>query len=245
MNIDFTSKKALVLAGSQGLGKQVAKQLAVNGAKVVICARNSETLFSAANEIGAIPIQTDLSIPNNVESLVEEAQRQLGGIDILVTNTGGPPKTNVTDADLTQWVESFNSIFLSASIAARMVAGEMVKRKSGRIIFMSSIASKEPVPGLVLSNSLRAALLSFSKTLSNELAHTGVTVNCVLPGYIHTKRLGELGLDLNRLADSIPMKRLGRSEEFANVVSFLASDLASYITGQAISVDGGMTKAMI
>ena len=242
MKIEFNNKKVLVLAASQGLGKEIAHTFSKNGADVVICSRNFKKLSATALEIGATPIQVDLSNPNEIEDLIYKTKEILGRIDILVTNTGGPSQTTFMNTDIVSWEDNFNSLFLSASLATKYVMKEMLNNGWGRVIFLASIAAKEPVNGLIFSNSLRAGLVSLAKTISDEVAETGITVNCVLPGYIRTSRLEELGIDLEEFSKSIPMKRLGTPSELANAVAFLASDLASYITGQTLSVDGGMTK---
>ncbi|MEA1910152.1 MAG: SDR family oxidoreductase, partial [Spirochaetota bacterium] len=158
---------------------------------------------------------------------------------------GGPPKADFKDTDESLWTESFKNIFLSVTNTVKLVLPSMKENSWGRIIMIASMTAKEPLPGLILSNSIRAGLLGLSKSVSSEVAGKGVTVNVILPGYIETQRLRDLGLDLDALGSTIPVGRVGQPEELGALAAFLASEQASYITGQVIAVDGGYTRGIL
>jgi 3-oxoacyl-[acyl-carrier protein] reductase len=263
MNTGLGGKCAIVCAASKGLGRASALALAREGARVVMCARTAGPLEAAADRIrsetGAfvVPVVADVSRADDVDRLIARAVDELGGIDILVTNTGGPrsgPFEAMTDAD---WRESFDSLVMSAVRLCRGVIPHMRQRGGGRIIHVTSVSVKQPVEGLVLSNALRAAVTGLSRTLANELAPEGILVNCVAPGYTRTDRVVELAdataaregttadAVQQRMEAGIPMKRLGRPEEFGDVVAFLASDRSSYVTGTTLQVDGGYVRSLL
>ena len=252
---------AFVAAGSKGLGRAVAEELAAEGASVAICARGSAALQTAAAAIrgrgGRVhAVLADVASPEALTEALAESARALGPIDILVTNSGGPPAGKFETLSAEQWDQAARVLLTSAVTAARAVLPGMRERKWGRILNVASIAAKQPVDGLMLSNSLRAAVLAFARTLANEVAADGVTVNNLLPGYTRTERVVELsehlakteGIDIaatyGRWEREIPMGRLGEPREFAALAAFLASDRASYITGQTIAVDGGWIKSV-
>ncbi|MCK5675066.1 MAG: SDR family NAD(P)-dependent oxidoreductase, partial [Spirochaetales bacterium] len=210
MDLGISGKTAFVLGGSSGLGFGVASELSKNGVKVAICGRNKEKLENAAKKIGAVPIVGDLTISSEIPKMIKEVNKILGSIDILVTNTGGPPKADFNDADESLWKESFQNIFLSVTNTVERVLPSMKDKGWGRIIMIASMTAKEPLPGVILSNSIRAGLLGLSKSVSTEVAGKGVTVNVILPGYIETQRLRDLGLDLDGLGSTIPAGRVGQ-----------------------------------
>jgi 3-oxoacyl-[acyl-carrier protein] reductase len=228
-----------------------------------MCARTVGPLEQAGRDIfketGAevVAVPTDLSEPDDVERLVETAKADFGRIDILVTNTGGPPPGPFESHSPEVWSDAVRQNLYSVLGLTRAVLPEMKEAGWGRIVNITSIAVKQPVDGLILSNSVRAAVTGFAKTLSNEVAPFGVTVNNVMPGYTRTERLEQLAADIaertgmrieKAIAEwetQIPMQRIGSPQEFAGIVAFLASERASYITGVSIPVDGGSIRALL
>lgn len=263
MDLGLGGKTALVAAASRGLGRAIAHELAAEGARVLICARNAEALARARGEIvkatGAevVAVVADLSTLDGIARVAETATRSLGKVDILVNNAGGPPAGTFEMHAWETWERAVNLTLRSAVELTRAVLPAMRQRKWGRVINVTSIAVKQPVDNLMLSNSVRSAVTGFARTLANEVAADGVTVNNILPGYTRTERVEELadanaakeGLTrrdiLARFEREIPMRRLGSPSEFAALAAFLASDRASYITGQSIAVDGGWIKALL
>ena len=263
MDLQLSDRGAIVCAASKGLGRATALALSREGARVAMCARTAPAIEAAAAEIRTatggivVPIVADVSRAEDVERLVDEAARALGAIDILVTNTGGPksgPFLSFSDAD---WSEAIDSILMSVVRLSRAVVPHMRKRGGGRIINITSISAKQPVEGLVLSNALRAGVTGLSRTIANELAADNILVNCIAPGYTKTDRVVELAeaaaaregvspdVVQKRTEAGIPLKRLATTEEFAAVVTFLASAPASYVTGTTLAVDGGWTRGLL
>ena len=245
MDLGLKGKRALVMGASQGLGYAIAEALVKEGATVTICSRSEERLATAAKKMGAQHIlAADLTPPGASKSTVEKALKMMGGIDILVTNTGGPPKGPFLTLTPAQWQEGFQSLWMSAVEAIQAALPEMQKQRHGRILLVTSAAAREPMPALTISNGLRAGLLGLTKTISNEVAGYGVTINALLPGYTRTERLKELNIPEEKITPAIPAGRLGEPEEFAACAAFLAGDRAAYITGQAIAVDGGYLRGI-
>jgi 3-oxoacyl-[acyl-carrier protein] reductase len=245
MNFGINGKRALVQGASGGLGFAIARTLIAEGVKVAICARPGERLEQARQALKAeAAIGADLSKSGESARVVREAQAALGGLDILIVNTGGPPKVDFLQASDAQWQDGVESLWMGAVGAMREALPSMMERKWGRILLVTSAAAKEPMPGLTISNGLRAGLLGLTKSISNEVAHAGVTINALLPGYTDTERLRELGIPAEKISAAIPARRLGRPEEFAATAVFLASQPAAYITGQAIAVDGGFLRGI-
>ena len=263
MDLGLKGKCAIVCAASKGLGRASALALAREGASIVMCARRADALVQAAREIGAETGATVLAVPADVgvqadaDRLIRTAADSLGGIDVLVTNTGGPPSgpfEGIRDAD---WYAAIESLLMSVVRLSRGVIPHMRARGGGRIIHITSISVKQPVQGLVLSNALRAAVTGLSKTLSNELASDRILVNCVAPGYTATDRVVELTaaaaqregiapeIVQKRTEENIPMRRMGTPDEFGAAVAFLASDRASYLTGVTLQVDGGYVAGLL
>ena len=263
MDLGINGKNALVAASSKGLGRAVAEELATEGANLVMCARSADALDKASQEIAAntgvkvVAVPTDLTDSNAVGTLLERAQNEIGQIDILVTNTGGPPPGPFESHSTDAWSQAVHQNLYSVLNLTRGLLPGMLDSGWGRIVNITSVAVKEPVDGLILSNSIRAAVTGFAKTLANEVAGAGVTVNNVMPGFTMTDRLESLANSraeqanstveeiFEGMAQSIPMRRIGTPREFAALVGFLVSDRASYITGVSIPVDGGVVKGLI
>src|ERR1700752_161472 len=263
MDLGLKNKVALVAAGSRGLGRAVAEDLAAEGASLLLCARKAKTLTETAARIAertnahVLAVPADVTVIDDIKRLVEAGSERFGRIDILVTNAGGPPAGRFEQLTREQWDDAIKLTLISAVELERQVLRGMKERRWGRIINITSIAVKQPVENLLLSNSLRAGLTGFARTLANEVAADGITVNYVLPGYTRTERLEELaqmmavkqgispGEFREKWEKEIPMGRLGEPREFAALVAFLASERASYITGTSIQVDGGWIRSLL
>jgi 3-oxoacyl-[acyl-carrier protein] reductase len=263
MDLGLRGKVALVAAASRGLGRAVAFELANEGARLVLCARGADDLEAARADIATrtgaevLALAADLSDRAQLERFAASAMSAFGQVDILVTNAGGPPAGAFETHGWDAWERAINLTLRSAVELTRAVLPEMRARKWGRIINVSSIAAKQPVDNLILSNSIRSAVTGFARTLANEVATDGITVNNILPGYTRTERVEQLadttakkeGLTpkdiVARFEQQIPMRRLAEPEEFAALAAFLASNRASYITGQSIAVDGGWIKSLL
>jgi 3-oxoacyl-[acyl-carrier protein] reductase len=240
MDLKLKGKRALVMGSSGGLGYAIAQALIEEGATVALNSRSPERLETAARALGTKHwVASDLSQPGAGAASVREAREKLGGLDILVTNTGGPPKGSIFDLTSEQWQAGFQGLWLSATDAIREALPAMKAQKFGRILLVTSAAAKEPMPGLTVSNGLRAGLLGLTKSVSNEIAEFGITINSLLPGYTRTERLKELKIPEEKITSQIPARRLGEPHEMADLAAFLASERAAYITGQTIAVDGG------
>jgi 3-oxoacyl-[acyl-carrier protein] reductase len=228
-----------------------------------MCARGKEALAEAASAVReksegeVLDIPADVSRPEDVTRLVRATMERFGRVDILVTNAGGPPSGPFESLTPEKWNDAIQLTLLSTVNLCRAVLPGMKQRKWGRIINVTSIAVKQPVDGLMLSNSLRAGVTGFARTLANEVARDGITVNNILPGYTRTERVESLARaaaqrdripvqeSLQRWENEIPMRRLGEPREFAALAAFLASERASYITGTSITVDGGWTRGLL
>jgi 3-oxoacyl-[acyl-carrier protein] reductase len=245
MDLGLRGRKALVLGGSSGLGRAVAASLIAEGALVAICSRNKARVEAAARELGArFGLACDLLESGAARTLVETASSRLGGLDILVTNAGGPPKGHFAEVTPEMWHQGFQSLWMSAVDAIQAALPGMRQRRWGRILLITSTAAKEPIHGLTVSSGLRAGLLGLVKTLAPEVAEEGVTVNALLPGYTATARIKELGLPEETLAEGIPARRLARPQELGALAAFVASEQAGYLTGQAIALDGGLIRGL-
>jgi 3-oxoacyl-[acyl-carrier protein] reductase len=250
MDLGLQDKVALVLASSKGLGKAVAIALAREGAKVIICGTDSVALSTTRDEISKITqhvkaIVCDLTAADQRKTLIQESVNAFGSIDVLVTNTGGPPGGSFEQFNLEDWRRFYELMFLSAVDCIQQVLPSMKKKRSGRILTITSVTLRQPVDNLIASNAVRTSLLGLTKSLSNELGEYGITVNNLLPGFTRTERLEKLvekNPKMLETQDSIPLKRFGTPEEFAAVATFLVSERASYVTGQSLAVDGGWIK---
>ncbi len=263
MDLGLNGKAALVGGASKGIGKAVAQALAAEGARVAICARHADSLETAAAEIEAatgarpLPIVCDMASYDDIKRTVTQAAQEFGRLDILVNNAGGPPTGTFDQLDERYWLHALEQNLLSAVRATREALPYLRRSGAGRIINITSVAVKQPIDGLMLSNAARTAVVAMAKTLSRELAPEGITVNNVCPGNIATQRLISLieeraarqGVTLEQAVsleeNRVPMHHLGDPEDVANLVAFLASAKARYITGTTIQVDGGSTVALL
>jgi 3-oxoacyl-[acyl-carrier protein] reductase len=263
MDLGLKDRIALVCGASKGLGLAAAHGLAKEGAKLAICSRNKDDIQKAAGEIAQISqvevlgISADLSKTEDARRFVQEAKDHFGRIDILVNNTGGPPSLPFAEISDEQWKGAFDLTFMSAVTLIRECLPQMITQQYGRIINLTSVAVKQPLDGLILSNAVRTGLIGLAKTLSTNYATYNILINNVCPGYTLTERVRELAkVVANRRAISpeevikeweaqIPMGRLGKPEELADLIVFLASERASYITGATIQVDGGYYKGLM
>lgn len=244
MDLGIAGRSALVMGASRGLGRAIAEALGAEGTNLALCARDTPRLAEAARAVGGLAIPADLSRAGEAADAVRRTREALGGPDILVVNSGGPPPGQFDTLSDEQWREAFESLWISCVQAIREALPSMKERRWGRILVVTSIASREPISNLMLSNGLRAGLHGLLNALSKEVAADGVTVNALMPGYTLTERLIEVGIDEAQTAARIPARRMGRPEEFAALAAFLASDIASYITGQAIACDGGVLNSI-
>jgi 3-oxoacyl-[acyl-carrier protein] reductase len=263
MDLGLKNKVALVAAASRGLGRAVAEELAAEGASLVLCARNAQMLTETSDAISGssgaqvLAVPADVAVVRDVTRVVASGIERFGRIDILVTNAGGPPAGDFEHVTREQWELATRLTLYSAIELARHVLPGMKERRWGRILNITSIAVKQPVENLILSNSLRAGVTGFARTLANEVAPLGITVNNILPGYTRTERVEELAAMMAakegispaefkaRWEQEIPMKRLGEPREFGALAAFLVSERASYITGTSIQVDGGWIRSLL
>jgi 3-oxoacyl-[acyl-carrier protein] reductase len=263
MDLGLRGKVAIVAAASKGLGFAVASELAREGADLAICARTAADLERAAGTIGQLSGRAvfwqalDVTDAARVQKFVEAVEKRFGRLDICVTNTGGPPAKKFSELSLDDWRAAVDQILLSAVCFAREALPRMRKNRWGRFITITSVSVKQPIDGLMLSNSIRAGVTGLARTLANEYGPDGITVNNVCPGYTLTERLDELADKLardsrapreeiyKRWSALVPLGRLARPEEFAAVVTFLASERASYINGATLAVDGGLSRGLL
>jgi len=263
MDLGLGERVAIVAAASTGLGRAVARELSKEGAKIAICARTAQTLEKTAQEIqqetGGEVFQKTVDVRNEAEvaGFIAAVEARFGKVDICVTNSGGPPSKLFADTRTRDWQSAIDLLLLSTVHFARETLPRMQKNGWGRFITITSYAAKQPVDGLLLSNSVRAAVTGLAKTLASEYARYGITVNNVCPGYTATDRLSELSevvaarnkISVDEVVESwkkqIPAGRLGTPEEFAAVVTFLASERASYVNGTSIAIDGGIVRGLI
>jgi 3-oxoacyl-[acyl-carrier protein] reductase len=262
MNLGLKDRVALVAASSQGIGLATAEAFAAEGCRVAMCARNHSTLQAAAEKIRkqyhveVFADAFDVTDAAAVSRFVAATAQQFAGVDICVTNAGGPPAKGFLSATLDDWQRALELNFLSTVYFAREVIPHMQRQRWGRIITLTSITTKQPVPDLVLSNAVRAAVVGLVKSLANEFGKDGILVNNVGPGFTATDRLKELaaarasssGKNQKEIFDAwafdAPVKRLGEPREVADAIVWLASERASYVTGQTVLVDGGTYKGL-
>lgn len=237
MELGISGRRAAVAAASRGLGFATARALAAEGVHVAICGRDAKTLADAAQQIGATPIVADVSTADGAAAFVRAARDELGGLDILVANGGGPPPGRFADvSDPQEYARAFELSCLSTIAMCAESVPTMQAQQWGRVLAITSIAARQPIPHLILSNTARAGLTGFLKTLAREVAPDGVTVNSLQPGLHNTERLRSLG---GADATGIPVGRLGEAAEFGAIAAFVCSQHAAFLTGAAIPVDGG------
>jgi 3-oxoacyl-[acyl-carrier protein] reductase len=262
MDYGIKGKTALVTASSKGIGKATAEALAAEECNVAICSRSKDDLLETSKEINAkfgidpLWCLCDLNKIDDLERIYNTVSKEYGSIDILVNNCGGPSPGQFTDLDESVWDDAYNQVLMSVVRLSRLVLPGMIKKDWGRIVNITSISVKQPVDNLMLSNSFRAGVTGFAKSLSNEVGKYNITVNNVAPGLTLTHRLYELAVIeakkenksheevLADMAKQVPMNRLAGPEEIAKVALFLASKHAGYVTGTTIQVDGGYTKGL-
>ncbi|MCH2164531.1 MAG: SDR family oxidoreductase [Marinovum sp.] len=256
MDLRIKGKRALVLGASSGLGMAIARSLAAEGVVVFAAARSHEKINAWADGIENVhAVQLDLGDISQVDAVVDMLLKN-GGVDIIVNNGGGPPPGTAQTADRAAWITHFEAMAANLFHLNKQLLPEMKARGWGRIISITSSGVEQPIPNLALSNGIRSAVVGWSKTLANEVAADGITVNVVMPGRVHTNRVDELDAAAAKRTNSsveevaiksratIPTGRYGKPEEFADVVTFLASGRASYVTGSKIRIDGGSIKSI-
>ena len=258
MKIDLAGKKALVGGSSKGIGLGIASQLADSGASVCLMARNKSKLEEIINQLPNSENHSYLIVDfSNFEEykIKIEAYLENNQVDILVNNTQGPPAGNSLSKDIDSYQEAFDLLFKSIVYTTSLIVPKMQKNKWGRIINVTSVSVKEPLNYLVLSNSIRSAVVAWAKSLSVDVGKDGVTVNSILTGYFDTERIKELNKEkskslnisedevLEKMKSLVPINRLGKTEEYGYLVSFLSSDKAAYINGASIPIDGGLLRS--
>jgi 3-oxoacyl-[acyl-carrier protein] reductase len=248
MDLGLRGRTAIVCGATSGLGLASAESLAAEGANVAMLGRRREQLELGANRIGALAVRGDVTNAGDLKRLVERAVQAFGGIDILVWNSGGPPAGTASEIDDHALEAAFELLLQPCVRLVRLCLPYLERSEAGRIVCVTSAAVKEPTAHLALSNTLRPGITGYAKTLSRELGPKGITVNCVAPGRIDTARMAELygkgGPPAEELAQ-IPLGRLGAPREFGDVVCFLASDRAAYVSGTTILVDGGFSRGLL
>ncbi len=247
MDLGLQGRRAFVAAASKGLGFACARAMADEGGRLFIVSRNQAAIKAAATQIGAAGWRAaDLAAPGEPEAAIKAAVAALGGLDILVVNAGGPPPGTFQSVGLEAWEAAHHLTLMSAVRLVKSALPELKKSGAGRIIFITSISVRQPLPNILLSNSYRAAVTGLSKTLAIELGPDGITANCIAPGTILTDRIrqlhagsGDFEESIRKAAEEVPVRRIGTPEEFGALCAFLCSRHAGYITGQTIGIDGG------
>jgi 3-oxoacyl-[acyl-carrier protein] reductase len=249
MNLGLEGRTAIVCGASSGMGLAVAEALSEEGANVAMLARRRDVLEREAERLGALPIRVDLTVPTDLERAVSETVRAFGGIDILVNNGGGPPAGPAEGLGDEAIEAAVALLLLSAVRLTNLCLPELERSGRGRIVNIESSSVREPIDGLALSNAVRPGVVGWAKTLAREVGPKGITVNTIAPGRIDTPRLRSLyeqsGRSAQPDAERIPLGRLGTAREVADVICFLASERAAYVTGAVMPVDGGLTRALL
>jgi 3-oxoacyl-[acyl-carrier protein] reductase len=243
MDLGISGRRAAVAAASRGLGFATAAALANEGVRVAVCSRDGVAIAEAASTIGhdAVPLTADVSTANGARRFVDEASDALGGVDILVTNAGGPPPGDFSSIRVDQYLAAIELNCLSVIAMCDAAVPHMREQQWGRVVSITSIAVRQPIPQLILSNTARAGATGFLKTLAREVAGDGVTVNSLQPGIHDTERVRQLGTD----PAGIPAGTVGRPEDFGAIAAFVASEHARFLTGTAIHVDGGAYAGLL
>lgn len=262
MNLNLKNKKVLITASSKGIGREIAKHFLLEKCEVIISSSSEINLEEATRQLkvstGISPhkVKCDLNNPDEIETAINEVKRNFEGVDILINNCGGPKPGYLEHLNENDWLAGYNQVLMSAIKFIKGFLPFMISKKWGRVINITSISVKQPVENLILSNAFRSALTSATKTISENVSKHNITFNNVAPGFIFTDRLDQLAnlrsielkkdksFILKEMADIVPVKRLGRTEDIANLVLFLSSELSSYINGTSINVDGGLNKSL-
>ena len=247
MDLGLRGRTAIVCGASAGIGLAIAEALAAEGANVAMFARRREPLEREAERIGALAVRGDVSSPTDLERLVERTLAAFGGIDVLVNNSGGPPRGPAVAVDDQSLEDAVSLLLLSVVRLTNLCLPHLRASGRGRVINITSSSVREPLVDLALSNAVRPGVVGWAKTLAREVGGDGITINSIAPGRINTARLREVYPDGPSEEDlkPIPLRRLGEAQEVADVVCFLASDRASYVTGAVIPVDGGLTRGLL
>jgi 3-oxoacyl-[acyl-carrier protein] reductase len=247
VDLGLKGRTAIVCGASSGMGLAIAESLAAEGANVAMFARRRDLLAREAERIGALGVRGDLTNPADLERLVNRTVEAFGGIDILVNNGGGPPRGPATELDDHGLEHAFELLLLSAVRLTNLCLRQLERSGHGRIVNITSSSVRQPIDSLALSNAIRPGVIGWAKTLARELGPHKITVNSIAPGRIETDRLEELYANRSRAADmeEIPLRRFGKPAEIGDIVCFLASERASYVTGAVIPVDGGLTRPLL
>ena len=247
MDLGISGKRAIVAGASSGLGLAAARALVAEGVQVVVGSRTAARIEAAAADLGpsAIPVVGDVGTPEGATAFAEAAVDALGGVVIVVTNAGGPPAGTFASTPLDAYPSALDLNLLSVVALCKATVPAMQAQGWGRVVAITSVAVKQPIDTLILSNTARAGATGFLKTLATEVAPDGVTVNSVLPGFHRTDRLVHLGRDLDAVAAGVPARTIGDPDDFGSVVAFLCSQQAGYVTGTALAVDGGAARGLL
>jgi 3-oxoacyl-[acyl-carrier protein] reductase len=247
MDLYLQGRTAIVCGASAGIGRGIAEALAEEGASIVMFARRRELLEHEAERLGALPVAGDVTLPEDVERLVKTTIETFAGIDILVNNSGGPPRTTGVALDAESVLSAVQLLLVSAVRLTSLCMPYLEHSGRGRIVNVTSSSVREPIDNLALSNAVRPGVVGWAKTLARELGPLGITVNSIAPGWIDTERIREVNPEGVTDADlvTIPVRRLGTPREIGDLVAFLCSDRGAYITGTVIPVDGGLTRGLL
>lgn len=262
MDLGLKGRRALVCASTKGIGRAIANGLAAEGVDLFLCARDTSQVEAAVRDIASqhrvetFGMAVDLTHPDAADKLLRAVAADFGPVDILINNVGGPPPSTALNTTRDQWDAGYQRLFLTPVLLTQGLVGGMVSRNFGRILTVTSLVAVEPNPALCVSTAMRAAATAYFKTLSLEVAAQGVTVHTLMPGLIDTDRLrtlhgssaaakgGTLDEELSRMAQAIPMKRIGTAQEFAALAVFLCSPQAAYLQGLNVAVDGGSRRGL-